>query len=31
MAGALGMVLLVVCLVLYAVYGRLTNEKPGRA
>jgi putative spermidine/putrescine transport system permease protein len=24
-------VLLVVCLVLYAVYGRLTNEKPGRA
>ena len=30
MAGALGLVLLVVCLILYAVYGRLTAEEPGR-
>ncbi len=31
MAGALGLVLLVACLVLYAVYGRLTADEPGRA
>lgn len=31
MAGALGMVLLVACLLLYAVYGRLTAEEKGKA
>lgn len=31
MAGALGLVLLVVCLLLYAVYGRLTREQEARA
>ena len=31
MAGALGMVLLVVCVVLYSVYARLTSENAGRA
>ena len=31
MAGALGMVLLVACLILYGVYARLTTEKTGSA
>ncbi|WP_372044886.1 MULTISPECIES: ABC transporter permease [Tistrella] len=31
MAGALGLVLLVVTILLYAVYGRLSAEQPGRA
>jgi len=31
MAGALGLVLLVACLILYAVYGRLTADDPRRA
>lgn len=31
MAGALGLVLLVACLILYAVYGRLTVDDPRRA
>lgn len=31
MAGALGLVLLVACLILYAVYGRLTADEQGRA
>ncbi|QNQ64144.1 ABC transporter permease [Brucella sp. 6810] len=31
MAGALGLVLLVACLILYAIYGRLTADDEGRA